>query len=246
MDIFVCSNIGGRSYMEDTSCLVKNFGGNKKCHFGGVFDGHGGAYVSMLAAKKMPEIFLEKIEFKRKPEIAFKESFVDVSEMAKKEYVGCTSLAFFIRDSSIWIANAGDGRMIEVRKKEVCQITNDHQVSNEGEKARILKVGGEIQGRYVCRGNNGLMPTRSLGDEYFRPVGVVPYPEVFHRKISGETVGYVLATDGLWEIMENEAVGEMLKKTKTAKEAAEFIMSAYLIGEPMYRLDNMTVMVIKI
>ena len=245
MNIYVCSDIGGRSHMEDTSCLEKNFGGNKNWHFGGVFDGHVGACVSMLAAEKMPEIFLEKIKSELKPEKSFKKSFLDVSKMADKQYTGCTALAFFIRDNDIWIANAGDGRMINVRKKEISQITNDHQANNESEKARILKLGGEIKGCYIMRGKEGLMPTRSLGDEYFRPVGIIPDPEVFHRKIRKDTIGFVLATDGLWEAMTNEAVGEILKETKTAKEAAELIRAVYIGIEPRYMLDNMTVMAIK-
>ncbi|MFC1756405.1 PP2C family serine/threonine-protein phosphatase, partial [Patescibacteria group bacterium] len=60
MDIYTASTIGGRSYMEDTSCLVEGFAGNKDWYFGGVFDGHRGDEAALLAAEKMPEIFEEK------------------------------------------------------------------------------------------------------------------------------------------------------------------------------------------
>ncbi|MFC1756527.1 PP2C family serine/threonine-protein phosphatase, partial [Patescibacteria group bacterium] len=94
--------------------------------------------------------------------------------------------------------------------------------------------------------SEGLMPTRSIGDAYFRPVGIISTPEVFQRKIRKSTIGFILATDGLWEVMDNEAVGEILKENKTARVSAEFIKLMYASIEPRIMLDNMTVMVIMV
>jgi serine/threonine protein phosphatase PrpC len=51
-----------------------------------------------------------------------------------------------IMDQDVWIANTGDSRAImsENMGAKFTQISNDHKPSEEAEKKRILKAGGQI------------------------------------------------------------------------------------------------------
>jgi serine/threonine protein phosphatase PrpC len=56
------------------------------------------------------------------------------------------------------------------------------------------------------------MATRSLGDRYFRPVGVISAPFTTHRAISGDDLLLISASDGLWDVMSNGEVRAMARK----------------------------------
>lgn len=237
LDIFCTMHQGGRSHMEDNFFLVRR---GVSDYFGGVFDGHRGREASKIAAEKMPGVFFGNIKKRLSPVRSLIKSFTDISDMVKNEMIGCTAVVFFKKGKEIWVANAGDGRMVEVRKNGVVQITRDHRLKNEKEKARILKSGGLIHPPYVFRGEYGLMPTRSLGDKYFRPVGIISRPEIFRRKING--VGYVLATDGLWDNLHNEMIAEIIKGTETTQQAAELMINRHLTFS---NTDNVAIIVIR-
>jgi len=241
------SHQGGCDYMEDKHFLISRFGGNKDWILGGVFDGHGGAYVARLASEKIPELILKNLKDGVKEEDAFKKAYEDVCLPDECPYVGCCALTFLIKGNDLYVANSGDCRLIMVTKKRIFRVTKDHRVENPAEYDRILGSGGSIDGAYVRRGHGHLMPTRSLGDGYFKSVGVISDPEVFHRKISRSQTTYIIAaTDGIWDEMTNKAVAEAARKSKNAKTAAESILSGFLSFGSILELDNMAVIVAKI
>ena len=147
MDIYVAFAQGNRSHMEDTYCLELNFGGNKDWVFGGVFDGHMGSEVAELAAERMPGMFLEKIKSGEGTEKSFEDSYEEISGMGNFFNVGCTALSFFIKKNEIWVANAGDSRMISLNRRNTEQITTDHRVDNNRELSRVKRAGAKVKAR---------------------------------------------------------------------------------------------------
>ena len=52
--------------------------------------------------------------------------------------------------------------------------------------------------------------SRSLGDAVAAQVGVISEPELLEFEINGEDKFVVLASDGVWEFIENEVCMEMI------------------------------------
>lgn len=251
MDIAIFSWIGGRGYMEDFHCLVENFNCQEGQIFGGVFDGHGGMGVAKYAAEKVPQYILELMEEQRMsiPD-AFKKVYRQVSDEREDLTTGCTALSFLINNKGcMTVANAGDSRMIIVSDGKIDQVTIDHSLSNVGEVERIFPLVewvGELNDNYVWKGDRGLMPTRSLGDHWFDDVGVIAEPEIFSREIPQSSDTFIVAaTDGIWSELGNGAVADLIVGKKTAHEAGMAIIKFIKENSQRYRLDNITLIVLK-
>ena len=56
----------------------------------------------------------------------------------------------------------------------------------------------------------GLAVTRSLGDDLAKSVGVISEPEIIVKKTKDCGTFVVLASDGVWEFIENEEIGNLI------------------------------------
>jgi serine/threonine protein phosphatase PrpC len=56
----------------------------------------------------------------------------------------------------------------------------------------------------------GLAMTRSMGDQVASLVGVVGEPEICELTVTHPDKAIVIASDGVWEFMENQDVGYIL------------------------------------
>lgn len=56
----------------------------------------------------------------------------------------------------------------------------------------------------------GLAMSRSLGDQIAHSVGVSTEPEVMKFEISPEHKFIVIASDGVWEFLSNEQIGQIV------------------------------------
>jgi protein phosphatase 2C family protein 2/3 len=59
---------------------------------------------------------------------------------------GACAIVMLIIDNKIWIANTGDSRAIMSSESGTRfeTISNDHKPSEDAEKTRIIKAGGEV------------------------------------------------------------------------------------------------------
>jgi len=96
---------------------------------------------------------------------------------------------------------------------EAHDLTEDHAAAkNVAERQRVLKAGGKISSfggseRVLSPdGNCALCPTRSVGDCEFGRDVVICTPEVVQHKLSPADRYVVVASDGLWEFVEAQAV----------------------------------------
>ncbi|MFH0809861.1 MAG: PP2C family protein-serine/threonine phosphatase, partial [Pseudomonadota bacterium] len=207
----IISERGVRPSMEDAHFLDTNFAG-RGWVYGGIYDGHGGALAAESAAIHLHVKFLEKVLAGLSPEQSFAEAYQEISEALKSQDSGTTAVDFLIRDSAIFTANAGDARAIVVGRQSVLQLTTDHRLDNEQEAARIRQRGGEIRYPYVYRRFAGIMPTRTLGDEFFKPVGVIARPSIGKHPIGDEDLMLVAACDGLFDFMDNEEIAGLARR----------------------------------
>ncbi len=72
----------------------------------------------------------------------------------------------------------------------------------------------------------GLAMSRSIGDEVAQTVGVISVPELIPHQLLRNDIFLILASDGVWEFMNNEqAVSVVWKYKHDLQQAAEELVN---------------------
>jgi serine/threonine protein phosphatase PrpC len=186
----------------------------------GVFDGHGGKETAEYCAENLASSFAAAHRGCRttKGSGRIERSLHDAilalaAATANHLLVGTTANVVAINRSYIICANVGDSRAILLRVGGVgSPLSNDHKVSSSvTERARLENAGVHEKGYmddvyvYVNR-QMGLAVTRSIGDTFFRHVGVIATPEIRTVRRSPEDRLVVMASDGVWDAMSSDEV----------------------------------------
>lgn len=150
------------------------------------------------------------------------------------------------------VAYVGDSRAIVISKLgDIQTIAPETTVDMLHERKRIERQEGSIRGDNVFYGPVGIAMTRALGDAVMLRAGVVPTPMVDTFSIgSGEVV--ILATDGIWGVLNNTHVLDIVQKhKKRPRDAAEAIAEQAkerwvgdLPIQDEVKMDDITVMVV--
>jgi serine/threonine protein phosphatase PrpC len=241
MDASFISEKGLRPSMEDAHYLDLGFGG-KESIYGGIYDGHNGYYAANYTAKNLHKHFLDNLLAGLTPGQAFSHSYETVSQELKDQESGTTSVDFFIHNKKIYTANVGDCRAIVVNQNSVSQLTVDHRLDNLDELKRILKMKASINYPYVIRGNMGLMPTRSIGDHYFKAAGVISSPSLGEYFINPDDLILISACDGLWDFMNNEEVAALSRRFIEPKSFLNALKQEVIVNR--VGSDNLTVIAV--
>ena len=140
---------------------------------------------------------------------------------------GTTAVSILQIDQELFILNVGDSRaiMCNVEGGEISamELSNDHKPFNMIEKERIEKAGGEIMPKEGTSGplrvwkkdeeSPGLAVTRTLGDLMGHRIGVSSEPDIEYWKIMNDDYFIVIASDGIWDVMNSaEVVGFIIKE----------------------------------
>ena len=237
----VISEQGMRGRMEDSHLLRRDLyqAGDL---FGGVYDGHSGSYAAEYAADTLHVYFASSLEQGLDPQQAFVRAYEVVDADLAGQSSGSTAVTFYLRNRELIAANAGDARIVVVDSGSVRQITRDHRVDDPGERERVESSGGVVRGAYVMHGGAGLMPTRTLGDAYFEPVGVIATPDTAAEQLRADDRWLVAACDGLFDVMSNQEVAAIVNETDSAREAADALRQETLVHR--MGTDNLTVIVV--
>ena len=134
-------------------------------------------------------------------------------------FSGTTCVIVFQAGEKLITANVGDSRGIIVKKDEVYPLSIDQKPNNENELKRILKHGGEVSqyeedgiksGPYRVWKKGEMYPgiamSRSIGDLVASTLGVIPEPEYIENEIDKDTKFIIVASDGVWEFLDNKTV----------------------------------------
>ncbi len=138
-------------------------------------------------------------------------------------FSGTTCVIVFQSGTKLITANVGDSRAIIVKGDEVFPLSIDQKPNNEHELKRILKHGGEVSQyeedgiksgpfRVWKKGEMypGIAMSRSIGDLLASTLGVIPEPEFIEMEIDKDTKFAVLASDGVWEFLDNKKVKDLV------------------------------------
>ena len=250
--VYIASVRGGRPSNEDKHNVVEG----KRVKMYGVYDGHGGNFVSKFLSVNMPQLFTDpKIKY------PLSKSYVNsvfngvqgvLTEKYKKqtEMCGSTCLIACLCENYLNIVNVGDSRAVMCRKGNIAHVLSlDHKPEWPNEKSRITKMGGKIEKDGDIFRISGLSVSRAMGDLDAKPY-VIHTPDLYRYKITGEDKFFILGCDGLWDVvLPQDAVNFVLlhcydgegkrinKDTNIAKKLADHAIK-------MDSGDNVTIIVV--
>ena len=206
---------GKRSYNEDRSSVLRR-GNITLC---GIYDGHGGEEVSSFLKKKLGSTLIENTDTAFHTTSArqcCKKVSQQLNTYLEKKHIlsGSTALVAMIKNNEIITVNVGDCRGIICRDGLAIPLTKDHKPGTVEEKARIQKMGGKIQFDRNIDGHRvqGMSVSRSFGDSDVKYVSDTPDINRFNLKPEDSFI--LLASDGLWDSLENQQVAEFIKAKK--------------------------------
>jgi serine/threonine protein phosphatase PrpC len=211
--------------------------------FAAVYDGHGGAQVADLAAAELHRAVLSALGAGLEPADALRRAFAQLEGVADDLDCGSTVAALLLAQPALFTAHVGDSRIARVGHSEAEALTLDHRIDVAEERARVLRMGARLDPPYVVHGGRGLMMTRSLGDRWFRPVGVIAEPDIGRHALGTADVALVAATDGVWDVLSVEDAARVVRRASTAQAAADALIGAALAADTH---DNVTALVIRL
>ncbi|KAH7434394.1 hypothetical protein KP509_06G015800 [Ceratopteris richardii] len=158
------------------------------------------------------------------------------------EFSGTTAITLLVQDKLLVIANVGDSRAILAYREgedgplRVKQLTVDFKPDLPGELDRIRNCKGRVFALEdepdVARvwlphdDKPGLAMARAFGDFCLKEYGLSAVPHVSCRKVKETDEFVVLATDGVWDVMSNEEVANVVAKIEPKDMAAKNVVDA--------------------
>lgn len=149
---------------------------------------------------------------------------------ARHNNMGATVTAALIIGEQVFVANVGDSRTYRLRRGELHALTADHSLVYSLYKSQQITL-DEI---YTHPQRNQIY--RSLGD---KPQVQV---DVFIETLEpGDTL--LLCSDGLWEMVRDPQLREIIRNARTPQDAADRLIEAANRGGGE---DNITAIVVKV
>lgn len=251
------STLGRRETMEDTHFLHPQLCNKKDIHAFGIFDGHRGAAAAEFSVRVLPEL-LQSFGYSNSPSEALTEAFIKTDIAFRSElnlhrnnrritqkdwHPGCTAITSLIVRNKLFVANAGDCRVILCRRGHPFPLSKEHVASCPDERMRVMSEGVGVKWLVDTWrvGPAALQVTRSIGDDDLKPA-VTAKPEITETVLSKDDDYLVMASDGLWDVMSNDDVISIVRDT--VKEPS--MCSKRLATEAAARGsgDNITVIVV--
>ncbi|PKA52949.1 putative protein phosphatase 2C 41 [Apostasia shenzhenica] len=191
-----------------------------------IFDGHLGDKVPIYLQKHLFNNILREDEFWSHPDSAISKAYEKtdkaiLSHSPELGRGGSTAVtAILIDGRKLWIANVGDSRGVLGKVKNVVQLTVDHEPSTE--RCDIETRGGFVSNMPgdVPRVNGQLAVSRAFGDKSLKShLSSDPYIKTVD--IDYDTELLILASDGLWKVVDNKEAVDIARKFKDPHVAAK-------------------------
>ena len=236
-------NLKNRQKMEDKAKSVDGFNNNNNSGFFCIFDGHGGDEVSSFLQKNIINYMKEfynnlDLLFQKLDENFLNDNYNQVGS------TGC--LIYITKEYTLksmrkvcYCANIGDTRAVLINKERIKRISYDDRANDKNEIERVKKSGGVIFGGRVF-GN--LMLTRAFGDYELKQYGVICNPHISRNEIDIDDKYIVIASDGVWDVIDESEIFKLSKENKNSKDFRDNIVKKALDKS----LDNISCFVIRL
>ncbi|XP_077250216.1 putative protein phosphatase 2C 33 [Tasmannia lanceolata] len=219
-----------------------------------------------------PRIFTDPEEKEKHPEIflTLKESFLKAFKVMDKELrvhpnidcfcSGTTAVTLVKQGQDLIIGNVGDSRAILGTRDQddtliAVQLTVDLKPNLPREAERIRQCRGRVfalqdepEVARVWLPNNdspGLAMARAFGDFCLKDFGLISVPEISYRRLTEKDEFIVMATDGIWDVLSNKEVIDIVSSAPTRSFAAralvESAIQAWRYKYPTSKIDDCAV-----
>ncbi len=176
------------------------------------FDGHAGHLCSQYCSDWISYFLQKQASYPRDLPLALRTAFhnIDQDFMKSGNTDGSTAcVCCVIGRKRVICANAGDSRAIIVKRDgNFISLSRDHKPQSPRETKRINDLGGHVvySGRWRVEGR--LAVSRSIGDSTLKKY-VTADPDVFEYDLQPDDCFVVIASDGIWDVLENHQVATM-------------------------------------
>ena len=235
-----------RAYMEDKGVSVLNLNGDPDKALFCLFDGHGGEEVSKFLQDNFIKEFKEMLPFndvKTNLIKLFLKIDLKIKELELIEIGAAACIIYITKEKGkrcLYSANVGDTRSILISKNEFKRLSYDHKADDAEECKRIVKDGGIVFGGRVY---GSLMIGRAFGDWQLKSHGVSCEPHITRINISNDDKYVILATDGIWDTIEESLAFDLSKKYDNSKEFCNTLVNKAIDKGSM---DNISCFVINL
>ena len=266
-------NLEHRQEMEDFHCIKQALGKKPNLSYFAIFDGHGGKEVASFLSINLHHYLVNEINnikfglndqeninnIKESIKVAFQK--IDKKILNNEDFcndVGSTATVIFIYynnlinndntenekkeiERTLICSNIGDSSGYLINKNNIKLITKYHKCDNNLEVQRIRDNGGIVfQGRIFGK----LVLTRTFGDKEMKKYGVIPVPDFYTKKIDNDDLFVIIASDGIWDVINEEELFKMGNEKELSSEA--FSKKIMDIAKERDTRDNSSCIVIKL
>jgi len=247
--------------MEDKNFVACPLSGIDSIALFCVFDGHAGlgcstalvdVFPTTLANHKLLQDIVKQDLSDQELAALWDQLYLEVDQKLKAfEDEGSTGTTVLIWKSPITgqryvqCANVGDSTAFLCRQGKAVWLSEDHKVTNPLERTRITKMGIQLEEHQTRL--NGLSVSRAFGDQFPKQMacGIVVNPYVSQKFILGpKDTRIIIASDGLWDVVQPQKAFDVIKKIKDTKEAATKLVRIAISDTRCH--DNITVIVINL
>ncbi|GLT75651.1 hypothetical protein SLA2020_473560 [Shorea laevis] len=215
--------------------------------------------VDLEDTEKPPEIFQ-----------TLKESFLKAFRVMDRELrvhanvdcfcSGTTAVTLIKHGQYLVIGNVGDSRAVLGTRDEdnsliAVQLTVDLKPNLPAEAERIRRCRGRVFALQdepdVARvwlpntDSPGLAMARAFGDFCLKDFGLISVPEISYRQLTDKDEFVVLATDGIWDVLSNKEVVDIVAaapaRSSAARALVESAIRAWRCKYPTSKIDDCAV-----
>lgn len=246
----------GREYMEDRVLLTKipykSSDVDQMYYVFLLLDGHGGSEVVDFTKQYFTPTFTKYMKrYEGQSSLMSKiisKTFLKLHDCVEQLDLssGTTASLLLIQHDKktaavhTWLANVGDSTVYGIKppknnnknnttKPIIRKLSLDHSVQQKSEHKRVIESKAydyTVEDNYICTENGHMLAmTRSIGDCSFGD-GVTAQPTV--KQIRAGYSIYVLASDGIWDVMDGKQVWHQIKSKKNRHD---YKHSAYRFNE---------------
>ena len=237
-DYALSTNVGGREINEDAVGAYQNAG--NYCFV--LCDGLGGHGMGEVASALVRDVFEDM--FRKTDDMVnfLGDAFSAAQSILLSEQQRChaeqkmktTGTALVIDETHARLGHIGDSRIYWFNHGRIKARTLDHSVP------QMLALSHEIKESEIRHHHDRSIVLRVLGTEWEQPQYELMAP-IPLRKCDA----FLLCTDGFWELLEEKNMIAALKKTSTAKEWLENMLSSVKINGAGIDMDNYSAIAVR-
>ncbi|KAK2974284.1 hypothetical protein RJ640_016770, partial [Escallonia rubra] len=205
--------------------------------------------TSFISADEESRASIDVDETEKQPELfqTLKESFLKAFKVMDRELrmytnidcfcSGTTAVTMVKQGQDLVIGNVGDSRAILAEAERIRKC-----------RGRVFALQDEPEVARVWLPNNdspGLAMARAFGDFCLKDFGLISVPEISYRCLTEKDEFVVLATDGIWDVLTNKEVVDIVASAPAhsfaARALVESAVRAWRCKYPTSKVDDCAV-----